>query len=100
MPKSGNMKRGCVNIRLRICPYCRHAIGALNPENFVEKLFGWPLVSMPAIHMDIKPPSFIIRVYRARLKGFGQVWWILLLLLLTTSASTCLQHSHNLGPVF
>ena len=30
-------------------------------------------------------------------KSHSQVWRILLLLLLTTSASTCLQHSHNLG---
>ena len=29
--------------------------------------------------------------YRARLKGFEQVWWILMLLLLTTSARACLQ---------
>ena len=30
-------------------------------------------------------------------KSHSQVWRILLLLLLTTSASTCPQHSHNLG---
>ena len=33
----------------------------------------------------------------AWLKDFVQVKWILLLLLLTTSASTCLEHSRNLG---
>ena len=38
--------------------------------------------------------------YRPRLKDGPQVWWILLLLLLTTSASTCLQHSRNLGTTF
>ena len=35
--------------------------------------------------------------YRGRQKSASQVWWILLLLLLTTSASTCLEHSRNLG---
>ena len=39
-------------------------------------------------------------MYRARLIGGPQVWWILFLLLLTTSASTCLQHSRNLGPAY
>ena len=38
--------------------------------------------------------------YRAPLIGGPQVWWILFLLLLTTSASTCLQHSRNLGPAY
>ena len=38
--------------------------------------------------------------YRAPLIGGPQVLWILFLLLLTTSASTCLQHSHNLGPAY
>ena len=37
-------------------------------------------------------------VYRAPLVGGPQGWWILFLLWLTTSASTCLQHSRNLGP--
>ena len=39
-------------------------------------------------------------IYRAPLIGGPQVWWILFLLLLTTSASTCLQHSRNLGPAY
>ena len=30
-------------------------------------------------------------------KRRSKVWWILFLLLLTSSASTCLQHSRNLG---
>ena len=36
--------------------------------------------------------------YRAGHNGWYVVWWILFLLLLTSSASTCLQHSRNLGP--
>ena len=40
---------------------------------------------------------FIAVLYRARLKGDPQVWWIMLLLLLPTSAWLCLQHSRNLG---
>ena len=44
--------------------------------------------------------DFSQSLYRARLKGFGQVWRILFLLLLSTSASTCLQHSRNLAKVF
>ena len=38
--------------------------------------------------------------YRDGLKSCSQVWIILFLLLLNTSASTCLQHSHNLGTAF
>ena len=40
---------------------------------------------------------FRFQVYKEYLKGHSQVWWILFLLLLTSSASTCLQHSRNLG---
>ena len=43
------------------------------------------------INVDLKDLK-----YRARLKGFGQVWWILL----TTPAWACLQHSHNLAEAF
>ena len=39
-------------------------------------------------------------IYRAQLKGLGQVWWIWFLLMLTTSARLCLQHSRNLGMYF
>ena len=39
-------------------------------------------------------------LYRARLKGFGQVWWSLFLQLLITSAWTCLEHSRNLAEAF
>ena len=42
----------------------------------------------------------VILLYRAQLKGFGQVWWILFLLLLTTPAWACLQHSRNLAEAF
>ena len=40
------------------------------------------------------------RMYRAPLIGGPQVSWISFLLLLNTSASTCQQHSHNLGPAY
>ena len=40
------------------------------------------------------------KAYRAPLIGGPQVLWILFLLLLTTSTSTCLKHSHNLGPAY
>ena len=41
-----------------------------------------------------------MRVYRVRLKGCSQVWWILFLPLLTTSSWACLQHSPNLAEAF
>ena len=45
-----------------------------------------------------RPPTFFrLLKYRGRQNCGPQVWWILFLLLLTSSASTCLQHSRNLG---
>ena len=58
----------------------------------------WTII--PRWLTDLHKYVMLVALYRARLIGGPQVWWILFLLLLTTSASTCLQHSRNLGPAY